>query len=213
MQNTPPGRPWSCWPSIAPRASRPVRQIGCSGPLKRWAIPARRTAKGGVLVDLGGRRRGPAAGGSRRHAGRHGGGGEEQRPPAPDALGRDASANNGEAENVRGLYPWRAGAAREPCSCATPPSTSTASTATPSAPSTAAEVVLDEDVKSAEETRALGIEVGDVVCFEPRTRRHRLRLYQEPLSGRQAVGGHPAGLWPSTLRTPAQSPSAMCTSM
>ena len=33
------------------------------------------------------------------------------------------------------------------------------------------EVVLDEDVTSAEETRALGIEVGDIVCFDPRTRR------------------------------------------
>ena len=33
------------------------------------------------------------------------------------------------------------------------------------------EVVLDEDVKSAAEARALGIEVGDFVCFEPRTRR------------------------------------------
>ena len=33
------------------------------------------------------------------------------------------------------------------------------------------EIVLDEDVKSAVETRALGIEVGDFVCFEPRTRR------------------------------------------
>ena len=32
------------------------------------------------------------------------------------------------------------------------------------------EVVLDEDVKSADDTRALGIEVGDIVCFEPRTR-------------------------------------------
>ena len=32
------------------------------------------------------------------------------------------------------------------------------------------EIVLDEDAKSAEETRALGIEVGDPVCFEPRTR-------------------------------------------
>ena len=31
-------------------------------------------------------------------------------------------------------------------------------------------MVLDEDVKSAEETRTLGVEVGDVVCFEPRTR-------------------------------------------
>ena len=33
------------------------------------------------------------------------------------------------------------------------------------------EVVLDEDVKSAEDTRKLGIEVGDFVCFETRTRR------------------------------------------
>ena len=32
------------------------------------------------------------------------------------------------------------------------------------------EVVLDEDVKSEEDTRALGVEVGDMVCFEPRTR-------------------------------------------
>ena len=33
------------------------------------------------------------------------------------------------------------------------------------------EVVLDEDVRSAEDTRRLGIEVGDIVCFDPRTRR------------------------------------------
>ena len=32
------------------------------------------------------------------------------------------------------------------------------------------EVVIDQDVKSKEETRALGIEIGDIVCFEPRTR-------------------------------------------
>ena len=32
------------------------------------------------------------------------------------------------------------------------------------------EVVLDEDVKSASDTKALGIEVGDIVCFDPRTR-------------------------------------------
>ena len=35
----------------------------------------------------------------------------------------------------------------------------------------AMEVVLDEDVHSADDTRKLGIEVGDIVCFEPRTRR------------------------------------------
>lgn len=33
------------------------------------------------------------------------------------------------------------------------------------------EVVLDEEVGSAEDTRKLGIEVGDFVCFDPRTRR------------------------------------------
>ena len=33
------------------------------------------------------------------------------------------------------------------------------------------EVVLDEDVNSTADTKALGIEVGDIVCFEPRTRR------------------------------------------
>ena len=32
------------------------------------------------------------------------------------------------------------------------------------------EVVLDEDVKSAADTRALGVEVGDIVCLDPRTR-------------------------------------------
>lgn len=32
------------------------------------------------------------------------------------------------------------------------------------------EIVLDEQADSAEETRALGVEIGDIVCFEPRTR-------------------------------------------
>lgn len=32
------------------------------------------------------------------------------------------------------------------------------------------EVVIDEDVTSEEDTRKLGIEVGDIVCFDPRTR-------------------------------------------
>ena len=33
------------------------------------------------------------------------------------------------------------------------------------------EIVLDEDVRSADDTRTLGIEVGDIVCFDPRTKR------------------------------------------
>ena len=32
------------------------------------------------------------------------------------------------------------------------------------------EVVIDEDVKSADDVRALGVEVGDIVAFDPRTR-------------------------------------------
>lgn len=32
------------------------------------------------------------------------------------------------------------------------------------------EVVLDEDVRSASDTKALGISVGDIVCFDPRTK-------------------------------------------
>ena len=35
----------------------------------------------------------------------------------------------------------------------------------------AMEVVLDEDVNCADDVKKLGIEVGDIVCFEPRTRR------------------------------------------
>ena len=33
------------------------------------------------------------------------------------------------------------------------------------------EIVLDEDVSSAADSRKLGVEVGDIVCFDPRTRR------------------------------------------
>ena len=41
------------------------------------------------------------------------------------------------------------------------------------------EVVLDEDVRSAADTRKLGIEVGDIVCFDPRTKR-TASGYKEP---------------------------------
>ena len=35
---------------------------------------------------------------------------------------------------------------------------------------TCMEVVLDEDVKSADDTKKLGISAGDIVCFDPRSR-------------------------------------------
>ena len=33
------------------------------------------------------------------------------------------------------------------------------------------EIVLDEDISSAKQAREMGLEVGDIVCFDPRTRR------------------------------------------
>ena len=94
---------------------------------------ARRTAKGGVLVDLGGRGEGLLL---EAHADTLGGMVAEVKNSGRlrlTPLG-GMRAENGEAENVR-VY-TRGG--REPSSCATPPSMSTASTAIPSAPLTAA---------------------------------------------------------------------------
>ena len=55
------------------------------------------------------------------------------------------------------------------------------------------EIVLDEDVNSAADTRALGIEVGDIVCFDPRTRRTasgylKSRFLDDQLSVRILLG-------------------------
>ena len=95
---------------------------------------ARRTVKGGVLIDLGGMR-----------------------------------PENGEAENVR-VY-TRSGRVIEGtfqlCNASVHVNDDYAGT---KRSYDTCEVVLDEDVKSADDTRALGVETGDIVCFEPRTR-------------------------------------------
>ena len=79
------------------------------------------------------------------------------------------SANNGEAENVR-VY-TRGGkvidGTLQLCNASTHVNKEYAST---SRTFDTTEVVLDEDVSSAADTRELGIEVGDFVCFDPRTR-------------------------------------------
>ena len=80
------------------------------------------------------------------------------------------NANNGEAENVR-IY-TRSGNVIEGtlqlCNASVHVNSDYSST---SRNFDTTEVVLDENVKSAEDTRKLGIEVGDIVCFDPRTRR------------------------------------------
>ena len=132
---------------------------------------AKLTKKGGVLVDLGGK-------------------------DAEDALLLEAhtdtlgamvaqikcngrlrltplggmSANNGEAENVR-VY-TRNGKVIEGtlqlCNASVHVN-GDYSSAKRSFDTT--EVVLDEDVRSAADAEKLGIQVGDIVCFEPRTKR------------------------------------------
>ena len=80
------------------------------------------------------------------------------------------SANNGEAENVR-VY-TRCGKVIEGtlqlCNASVHVN-GDYSSAKRSFDTT--EVVLDEDVNCADDTKKLGIQVGDIVCFDPRTRR------------------------------------------
>ena len=86
-----------------------------------------------------------------------------------DKLG-GMNPNNAEAENVR-VY-TRSGAVYEGtlqlCNASVHVNPDYSS-ATRSWNNT--EVVLDEDVSSAADAKKLGIEVGDIVCFDPRTRR------------------------------------------
>lgn len=129
------------------------------------------TTKGGVLVDLGGE---DAANGLllAAHADTLGamvaeikGSGRLRVTP----LG-GMSANNGEAENVR-VY-TRCGKIIEGtlqlCNASVHVN-GDYSTASRTFDTT--EVVLDEAVSSAEDAKKLGIQVGDIVCFDPRTYR------------------------------------------
>ena len=134
-------------------------------------FPAAITTKGGVMVDLGGEDAEDALL-LAAHTDTLGGMVAEIKSNgclriAP--LG-GMSANNGEAENVR-VY-TRGGKVIEGtlqlCNASVHVNGDYA-TAKRSFDTT--EVVLDEAVSSAADTRALGIEVGDIVCFDPRTRR------------------------------------------
>ena len=134
-------------------------------------FPAHITTKGGVIADLGGKEDANAL----------------MLAAHTDTLGGMVSQvksngclkitplggmnpNNGEAENVR-VY-TRGGKVVEGtfqlCNASIHVNGDYSSTARTFA---AMEVVLDEPVSSAKDTKELGIEVGDIVCFDPRTRR------------------------------------------
>ncbi len=129
------------------------------------------TAKGGVLVDLGGLDSQDALLLS-AHCDTLGGMVAQVKGSGRlrlTSLG-GMSANNGEAENVR-VY-TRQGKVIEGtlqlCNASAHVNKDYAST--PRSFDTT-EVVLDEPVTSAADTAKLGIQVGDPVCFDPRTRR------------------------------------------
>ena len=129
------------------------------------------TEKGGVLVDLGGEdpRNGLLLA---AHADTLGAmvaqvkGNGRLRLTALGGM----NANNGEAENVR-VY-TRDGKVYEGtfqlCNASVHVNKDYSSA---SRSFDSCEVVLDEKVESAKDTAALGIQVGDIVCFDPRTRR------------------------------------------
>ena len=80
------------------------------------------------------------------------------------------NANNAETENVR-VY-TRGGAVYEGTLQLCNPSIHVNGSYSDAKRSwDSVEVVLDEDVKSADDCRKLGIQVGDIVCFDPRTKR------------------------------------------
>lgn len=171
---------------------------------------ARRTAKGGVLVDLGGRGEGLLL---EAHADTLGGMVAEVKNSGRlrlTPLG-GMRAENGEAENVR-VY-TRGGRVLEGtfqlCNASIHVNGQYGDT---KRTFDSCEVVLDEDVKSAEETRTLGVEVGMWCASSPAP------ASPPPAISRAAFWTTSCRwascwVWPSTLRIQARSPSAMCTSM
>ena len=131
-------------------------------------FPATLTNKGGVIVDLGGSGDGLLL---EAHTDTLGAMVAEIKSNGRLRVAKlgGMRAENGEAENVR--VRTRDGRVIEGtlqlCNASVHVNTKYADTARTF---DTTEVVLDEDVKTEDDTRALGIEVGDIVCFEPRTR-------------------------------------------
>ena len=129
------------------------------------------TTKGGVLVDLGGRN---SDDGLMLAAHCDTLGAMVAEIKANGCLRLTAlggmNANNAEAENVR-VYTRSGKVIEGTCQLHDASVHVNGSYSDTKRTFDTVEIVLDEDVKSAADTRALGIEVGDIVSFETRTRR------------------------------------------
>jgi putative aminopeptidase FrvX len=153
--------PTGCTEEAAQWVGRAFEDLGCT---------VRRTRKGGVLVDLGGADAEDALL-LEAHADTLGAMVAEIKSSGRLRLTNlgGMRAENGEAENVR--VRTRSGKVYEGtlqlCNASVHVNGDYGET---KRSFDTTEVVLDEDVRTAEDTRALGIEVGDIVCFEPRSR-------------------------------------------
>lgn len=131
---------------------------------------ARFTGKGGVLIDLGGKNTDDALM-LAAHTDTLGGMVAEVKSSGRlriTGLG-GLSPNNAEAENVR-VYTRDGRVIEGTCQLVNASVHVNGEYASTKRTFDTIEIVLDEKADSAEETAALGIEVGDIVCFDPRTR-------------------------------------------
>ena len=129
------------------------------------------TTKGGVLIDLGGENKNDGLL-LEAHADTLGGMVAEVKGNGRlklTPLG-GMNPNNAEAENVR-IYTRSGKIIEGTCQLCNASVHVNGDYSSTTRKWDTVEIVLDEDVSSAKDTRELGIEVGDIVCFDPRTRR------------------------------------------
>ena len=171
---------------------------------------AKRTAKGGILIDLGGTDKEDALL-LEAHTDTLGGMVAEIKGNGRLRIVNvgGMNANNAEAENCRvvtkfdGIYEGTL----QLCNASIHVNSDYNST---SRKFDVMEVVLDELVESAEDVKKLGISVG-LRLLRPPEQDHQIRLYQEPFPGRQAVRGHPPGLCQVLGRQQAAAlPEGLC---
>ncbi len=136
---------------------------------EKLGFSAALTQKGGVLVDLGGSGEGRLL---EAHTDTLGAMVAEIKPNGRlrvTPLG-GMNANNAETENVR-VYTRDGKIIEGTCQLINPSTHVNKDYSTTQRTFDSVEIVLDDDFSTREQVKAAGIDVGDIVCFDPRTRR------------------------------------------
>lgn len=137
------------------------------GELTALGYAPEKTRKGGVFCCLGGEGSPACADGTRRHARRHDFHNQAERPHY-DHADRRLARRKLRSENCR-IYSRFSGVYSGTLQLCNASIHVNGSYGEKLRTFETTEVVLDEPVKSADDVRALGIEAGDFVCFDPRT--------------------------------------------